>query len=307
MKILVTGAAGQVGWELARELPALGEVVAMGLEGMDLARPDEIRRVLRELRPDVVVNAAAYTAVDKAESEPELARLVNAVAPGVMAEELRTSGGLLIHYSTDYVFDGAKTGPYSEDDEPNPLSSYGASKLEGERAIQAVGVSHLILRTSWVYGARGRNFLLTMLRLFQERDELKIVDDQIGAPTWSRWISQTTASVLKQCIESRKSGTWVDAEWSGIYHVTAGGSTSWFGFAEAIRALSDAAGSASKPRLVPITSAEYPLLAKRPGNSILSNAKIAARCGVVQSPWGALLRECIAELRASPAGHGGGP
>jgi dTDP-4-dehydrorhamnose reductase len=307
MKILVTGAAGQVGWELARQLPSLGEVVAIDLEGIDLARPDDIRRVLRELRPDVVVNAAAYTAVDKAESEPELARLVNAVAPGVMAEELRSSGGFLIHYSTDYVFDGTKTGPYVEDDEPNPLSSYGATKLEGERAIQAVGVSHLILRTSWVYGARGKNFLLTMLRLFQERDELRIVDDQIGAPTSSRWISRTTASVLKQCIESRKSGTWVDAEWSGLYHATAGGSTSWFGFAEAIRALSDATGSASKPRLVPITSAEYPLPAKRPGNSILSNAKITARFGVVQSPWGALLRECMAELRASSAGHGGGP
>lgn len=307
MKILVTGAAGQVGWELARLLPALGEVVAIDLEEMDLSRADEIRRVLRELRPDVVVNTAAYTAVDKAESEPELARLVNGVAPGVMAEELRATGGLLIHYSTDYVFDGTKRGAYTEEDRPNPMSVYGATKLDGERAIQAVGGAHLILRTSWVYGSRGKNFLLTMLRLFQERDELKIVDDQIGAPTWCRWISQTTASVLKQCVESRKSRTWVDAEWSGTYHVTAGGSTSWFGFADAIRALSKPDGATSKPRLVPIPSVEYPLPAKRPGNSMLSNAKIAARFGVVQSPWGVLLRECMADLRAGPSASIGRP
>ncbi len=186
MKILVTGAAGQVGWELARLLPTLG--TSWPLTWKESISPaEDIRRVLREVRPDVVVNAAAYTAVDKAESEPELARLVNAVAPGVMAEELRATGGLLVHYSTDYVFDGTKPGPYTEEDVPNPMSVYGATKLAGERAVQAAGGAHLILRTSWVYGARGKNFLLTMLRLFEERDELKIVDDQFGAPTWCHW------------------------------------------------------------------------------------------------------------------------
>jgi len=231
MKILVTGSKGQVGSELCRSLPTLGEVVALDRTGMDLSRSDEVRHVLRELRPDVVVNAAAYAAVDQAETEPQLARLVNALAPAAMAEELRRTGSWLVHYSTDYVFDGKKPTPYTEDDEPFPLNVYGASKLEGERAIQAIGGRHLILRTGWVYGLRGNNFLLTMLRLFEERDELKIVDDQLGAPTWSRWLAQSTAEVIRQCCGTVDRS---ESDRSGIYHMTAGGRTSWFGFASAI-------------------------------------------------------------------------
>ena len=186
MKILLTGKNGQVGWELQRTLAPLGEVVAVDRQALDLANPDAIRALIREVKPALIVNPAAYTAVDKAESEPELAMAVNGIAPGIMAEEAKRLGAAMIHYSTDYVFDGTQTSPYTEKDRPNPGNVYGKTKLAGEQAIQAVGVPHLILRTSWVYGSRGRNFLLTILRLAQERDELKIVDDQIGAPTSSR-------------------------------------------------------------------------------------------------------------------------
>jgi dTDP-4-dehydrorhamnose reductase len=296
MKILLTGSSGQVGWELRRTLPPLGEVVALDRSAMDFTRIDELRHVLREMRPDVVVNAAAYTAVDKAESEPELARLVNAVAPRVLAEEVRATGGLLVHYSTDYVFDGTQQRPYTEDDEPAPLGAYGASKLEGERAIQAVGGAHLIFRTSWVYGIRGKNFLLTMLNLFEDRDELKIVDDQIGAPTWCRWLAESTAQVLAQCVRGEGSAGRLAGDRSGIYHLTAGGTTSWFGFASAILDLHMPAAGATRPELVPIPSAAYPLPAKRPANSVLSNAKLRAAFGVVQPPWDSLLRRCMAEL-----------
>ena len=293
MKILVTGAAGQVGWELARLLPALGEVVAIDVEEMDLARPDDIRRVLRDVRPDVVVNPGAYTAVDKAESEPELARLINGVAPSVMAEELRATGGLLIHYSTDYVFDGTKTGAYTELDAPNPMSVYGATKLEGERAIQDVGGTYVILRTSWVYGARGKNFLLTMLKLFEERDELRVVDDQIGGPTWCRWLAETTSRVLSAYARDADSAT---RDLSGIYHATASGATSWFGFASAIRDARYAGQTKSGPRLVPIRTEEYPLPAKRPANSVLSNAKLQARFGVRPVSWNEQLSGCMASM-----------
>jgi len=293
LKIVVTGAAGQVGWELARLLPALGDVVAIDVDEMDLARPDDIRRVLRELRPDVVVNPGAYTAVDKAESEPELARLINGVAPGVMAEELRVTGGLLIHYSTDYVFDGTKTGAYTESDSPNPMSVYGSTKLEGERAIQDVGGTYVILRTSWVYGARGKNFLLTMLKLFEERDELRIVDDQIGGPTWCRWLAESTSRVLS-VYERDAEGAMRDL--SGIYHATASGETSWFGFASAIRDARYAGHTKSGPMLVPIRTEEYPLLAKRPANSVLSNAKLQARFGVRLVSWREQLNACMASM-----------
>ena len=188
-KILVTGKTGQVGWELQRTLATLGQVIAPDRRGMDLGDPDSIRAAIRACSPQIIVNAAAYTAVDQAESEPDLALAINGAAPGIMAEEAKRLGALLVHYSTDYVFDGAKSGPYTEDDQPNPLSAYGSSKLAGERAIAASGARYLIFRTSWVYGARGKNFLRTILRLAQERDELRIVDDQVGAPTWCRAIA----------------------------------------------------------------------------------------------------------------------
>lgn len=198
-RILLIGKNGQVAWELQRTLATLGEIITVGREQLDVANAASIRQVIRETKPQIIVNATAYTAVDKAEAEPELAMQVNGVAPGIMAEEAKRLDALLVHYSTDYVFDGTKQGAYVEEDVPNPLSVYGKTKLAGEQAIQATGAKHLILRTSWVYGARGKNFLLTILRLAKERPELKIVDDQIGAPTWSRMIAEATAQILAQC------------------------------------------------------------------------------------------------------------
>nr|WP_255210519.1 dTDP-4-dehydrorhamnose reductase [Methylogaea oryzae] len=223
MNILLTGKDGQVGWELQRALAPLGKVVAVGRDALDLADADGIRRVVRDVAPRLIVNAAAYTAVDKAESEPELAMAINGIAPGILAEEARRLGAGLIHYSTDYVFDGAKQGEYAEDDTPNPVSVYGQTKLAGERAVSSSGAEHLIFRTSWVYGLRGRNFLLTMLRLARERAELRVVADQVGAPTWSRMIAEATAIVVARWYEHSagdatprpKSGL------SGIYHLAA--------------------------------------------------------------------------------------
>ena len=198
MKILLTGSTGQVGYELARSLQGLGEVVAVDRNVMDLSNLDQVRDVIRTVRPQLIVNPAAYTAVDKAESEPELAYRVNAEAPGLMAQEAKLLGAAMVHYSTDYVFDGSNPSPRGEDDATGPLNVYGASKLAGEQAIAAAGIDHLIFRTSWVYGMRGKNFLLTMMRLAKEREELKVVADQHGAPTWSRTIADTTALVLAQ-------------------------------------------------------------------------------------------------------------
>ena len=299
MKILLLGAGGQVGWELARLLPALGDVVALDRKQCDLTDLNQVRRVVHEAGPDVVVNAAAYTAVDRAETEPEVARQVNAAAPGVMAEVLRRTTSLLVHYSTDYVFDGTKTAPYTEEDQPNPINAYGKSKLEGESAIQQTGVAHLIFRTSWVYGARGNNFLLTMLRLFEQRPELRIVADQLGAPTWCRWIAQQTVEAIRT--RQARLGDQGGSAWNGIYHMTAGGTTSWYGFASAIRERRYARGSEQGPRLVSITTAEYPTPAKRPLNSVLSNAKLESRFGIAQADWASLLTQCMSELSDAPA------
>ena len=296
VKILVTGASGQVGWELSRTLPALGEVVALDRAQMDFTKTDQIKRVLRELRPDVVVNAAAYTAVDEAETESKTAWMINAIAPGVVAEELRRAGALLVHYSTDYVFDGRGEMPYTEEDEPAPLNVYGASKLAGERAIQDVDGTHLIFRTSWVYGARGSNFLRTMLKLFEERSELKIVDDQVGAPTWCRWLAKATTQVLAQCVSGTGASVPPLGDRGGIYHLTAGGQTSWFGFASAILDLRRSMGGTKGPDLIPIPSTAYPRPAQRPANSVLSHTKLRATFGVVPPPWHSLLCECMEEL-----------
>lgn len=282
-RILLTGKNGQVGWELQRALAPLGEVVAVDRQVLDLAAPDSIRSVIRDVKPQLIVNPAAYTAVDKAESEPDLAQAVNGTAPGIMAEEAKRIGAALIHYSTDYVFDGAKEGAYVEDDPTNPLNVYGKTKLAGEQAIRASGAAHLILRTSWVYGARGNNFMLTMLRLASAREELKIVADQIGAPTWSRHIAETTAQILAQ-----RMGLW--SELAGLYHFSAGGSTSWHGFASVIV---DLGGIAPKPRLIPIPTSEYPLPATRPKNSLMSNAALAATFGLTMPDWSASLRLCM--------------
>jgi dTDP-4-dehydrorhamnose reductase len=301
IRALVTGAAGQVGFELARELDGRAEVVARDRARLDISRADALAEALRELRPDLILNAAAYTAVDRAESEPEAARAANAIAPGVMAQEAKRSGALLVHFSTDYVFDGNKASPYVEDDDPNPLGVYGATKLAGEEAVRASGCDHLILRTSWVYGARGRNFLLTMLRLGGERSELRVVDDQRGAPTSSRQLACAVRELLVPGSEDRP----VEAAdldrlraASGTYHATAAGETTWFGFAQAIfagRTRTRGRGF-NAPRLIAIPTSEYPTPARRPANSVLSNAKLNAALGVRLPSWQAGLEETLSIL-----------
>lgn len=288
--ILLTGKNGQVGWELQRTLATLGKVVALDVEELDLANPAAIRQAMRAIRPDIIVNPAAYTAVDKAESEPHLAQAINAEAPGVFAEEAKALGAWMVHYSTDYVFSGAKQGAYLETDTPNPQSVYGKTKLAGEEAVHAAGGRHLILRTSWVYGSRGHNFMLTMLRLARERKELRVVDDQIGAPTWCRSLAEITAQILAQLhMPGRDAG-----EVSGTYHLTSSGSVSWHGFA---RAILDQSGLETLPKLVAIPSHEYPTPAVRPKNSVLSNDKLIRTFGLAAGAWQANLDLCMQELR----------
>lgn len=297
-RILLVGKNGQVGWELQRTLAPLGEVLAVDRQTMDLADPDSIRRVIRETHPDLIINAAAYTAVDKAESEAAIAMAINGNAPGIMAEEAQRFGIALVHYSTDYVFDGTKTQPYVEDDLVNPLGVYGASKLAGERAIQAVGVPHLIFRTSWVYGIRGKNFLLTMLRFCKEREELRVVADQVGAPTWSRMIAEMTGQILVGVAAADLGKGWSMGDVSGTYHLTGSGVTSWFGFTQAIleNVKECAKAGTSLPRLVPITTSDYPTPAKRPKNSQMSNAKLANVFGLVSPAWDSQLHLCMRDI-----------
>ncbi len=290
--ILLTGASGQVGWELQRTLSTLGRVVAPGHAEFDLARPDTLAAALRDIKPDLIVNPAAYTAVDKAESEQELAYAINAEAPHILAKEAARLGITLVHYSTDYVFDGSQFSAYAETDTPNPLGVYGASKLAGEELVQASGAAHLILRTSWVYGTRGKNFLLTMQRLARERDKLSVVADQFGAPTWARSIAEATAQMLALWLAP--GATAADRQrLSGVYHLTCGGRTSWHGFAEAI--LQDMQARGEKiPALKAITTAEYPTPALRPANSVLSNDKLEQVFGIRMPAWQDALSLCLA-------------
>ena len=290
MKILVTGTSGQVGYELQRSLQALGEVIAVDRAQMDLSDLDQVRDVIRAVKPTLIVNPAAYTAVDKAETESELAMRVNGEAPGVMAEEAKILGAGIVHFSTDYVFDGSKAGAYVESDPTCPINVYGASKLAGEQAIMAAGVPHLILRTSWVYGTRGKNFLLTVLRLAAERDELRIVGDQFGSPTWSRTIADTTAQLLER-LDAREGVLAAMASGQGgIYHLTASGRTSWHGFTEQIVAHPSVA---AKPRVTAIATHEYPVPAKRPHNSVMSGDRLAA-LGIHLPAWQTALALCQA-------------
>lgn len=293
MKILLTGNSGQVGYELERSLQGLGQVIAVDRAKMDLSDLDRVREVIRSVKPDLIVNPAAYTAVDRAESEPELAMRINGEAPGVMAEEAKKLGAAMIHYSTDYVFDGSKADPYAEDDPTCPINTYGRSKLAGEQAVQAAGIPHLILRTSWVYGMRGKNFLLTVRRLAQERDELRIVSDQRGAPTWCRTISDTTAHIVAQLLAApaaRRDRIQQDA-WqarTGIYHLTAQGETTWYGFTQAILAH---ASITKKPLVTPIKTQDYPLPAPRPANSVLSCERLTSTfCSLPD--WDSALKLC---------------
>ena len=290
--ILLTGATGQVGWELARALMPLGTVVAPARTQCDLARPDTLGRIVDGISPEIIVNAAAYTAVDKAEAEPALAMTVNADAAGELAKAARRHGALFVQYSTDYVFDGRKVGAYAESDAPNPLSVYGRTKLAGETAVCDSGVDHLILRTSWVYGARGRNFLRTIMQLASDEAQLRIVDDQTGAPTWSRLIAETTALALHHDVARRRAGAFESA----VLHLTAAGSTSWHGFAGAIVAGARASGVPLKcSEVVAIATSEYPVAASRPANSELSNAKLEDRYGLEMPAWTRGLELCLAE------------
>jgi dTDP-4-dehydrorhamnose reductase len=290
VRLLVTGANGQLGWELSRSLKTLGDVLAMDHRACDLSRPRDLPSIVRETRPNVIINAAAYTAVDKAENEEELATIVNGTAPGVMAEEARRLGALLIHYSTDYVFDGTKSSPYTEADPPNPINAYGRSKLAGERAISQSKSDYLILRTCWVFAAHGHNFLLTILRLAREREALSIVADQIGAPTWARHIADATASIVQQACQERARADFA----SGILHVTATGATTWFGFAEAILDQAVEHGLlGNRPKVRPVPSSEYPLPAARPKNSRLAGERLCERFAITLPEWQQGLALCM--------------
>ncbi len=287
MKILITGQHGQVSRELQLRLQGLGELIVLGRDQLDLADADQIRQHVRAHRPGLIINAAAHTAVDLAESEPDAAFAINAIAPGILAEEAKALGIPLIHYSTDYVFDGSKPAPYTETDTPNPLGVYGQSKLAGEQAITAVGGEHLILRTSWVYSNHGKNFLLTMQRLLQEKPQMRIVADQIGAPTWAGSIANSTRALIERW-QAGEPGEW------GIYHLTAGGETSWFGFAQAIgKHLREQDKACAE--LEPIPSSAYPTPAQRPLNSRLDCSRLLQQWHVSQPHWQDALRECLAQ------------
>ncbi len=284
--ILLSGAAGQIGFELAKLLPAHGELCALDRANLDFADPDAIVETVRRLRPNIIVNTAAYTAVDRAETDADRAYAINARAPAILAEEAKRIGAVMIHYSTDYVFDGSSATPYVEDAPAHPLNVYGRSKLEGERAIAAVGGAHLILRTSWVYGMRGQNFLLTMRRLARERDEISIVADQIGVPNWSRGLARITASLVGQ-------GRSALAERAGLYHLSARGSASWFDFAKAV------IGDVARPTLLPIVTAQYPTPARRPAYAVLAPDKFESTFAVVLPDWHSWLSKCLEESARS--------
>ena len=305
--ILLTGKNGQIGRELTRLLPSLGELTALNRQQLDLSKPEEVRQAIRWVRPQLIVNAAAYTAVDEAESDEATARAINAEAPAIMAAEARKIGACLIHYSTDYVFDGLKTIPYDEEDSTNPQNIYGKTKLEGEDAIRQSSVPYLIFRTEWVYSTEGRNFMLAILRLATLREELRIVCDQIGAPTLNREVARATTEVLAK-VGIREDGQRRFAEVSGIYHMTAVGETTWHGFAAAI--LEEVAET--KPvaswfltatnnlslivrRVIPIASKEHPTAARRPANSLLRNARLLRTFGVQLSDWRGQLHSVFVE------------
>jgi len=292
LRILITGKDGQVGWDLQRALAGKGEVVATDRQELDLSNIDGIRQIVRSLRPNLVINAAAYTAVDKAESEPDLVMRVNGTAPGVLAEECKRLGALLIHFSTDYVFDGSKRSPYTEWDQTGPINVYGTTKLAGEEAVRRSGARSLILRTAWVYAHRGRNFVLTMRRLARQKGELKVVNDQTGAPTWSRSLADLVAKICDKQI----------GEGAPIYHASCSGETTWYEFARTI--LDDLTMRTPKEpiaRLIPISTGEYPTRARRPMYSVLSNSRLADDFGLRLPHWRAEFDEFASATAASSA------
>lgn len=294
MKILLFGKNGQVGWELNRSLQVLGEITALDIEDVDFSKPESLRQIVRESSPDIICNAVAYTAVDKAEADEDLALKINGIAPGVLAEEALKIGALLIHYSTDYVFDGTKDTPYLETDEPNPINAYGRTKLAGEIAVKSSGCNFLTLRTSWVYTSRANNFMLTMLKLAQEREELSIVDDQIGAPTSARLIADVTLLCIQQATKEIAAGTFS----SDLYHLTASGHTSWFGFTEEI--VKQARNSLNLQLKIKdikaIPTSGYPTPAKRPMNSQLVLTKLESVFALKIPGWKKSLQLCVTDL-----------
>lgn len=298
MRILLIGKLGQVGWELQRTLATLGEVSAFDRPEIELSSPDSVRTLIRTHAPAVIVNAAAYTAVDKAEDESELAKTLNATAPAIMAEEAKRIGAVFVTYSTDYVFDGTQAGPYTEEDSPNPLSVYGKTKLAGDNAVRDIDGSYLIFRTSWVYGARGKNFLLTMMRLLAEREVVKVVDDQVGAPTWSRSLAEVTAQVLAQRTLNPTASNVTDLfrDVRGVYNLTSAGKTSWCGFSRAIAEGMAQQGWNSVAEVLPIRSEEYAVRAHRPQNSVLDNSKLATTFGLRMPAWEHALSLVMDEL-----------
>lgn len=295
MNILLFGKGGQVGWELQRSLAVLGKVTALDHDSTDhcgdFANPEGIAATVRALKPDVIVNAAAHTAVDKAESEPELARLLNATTPGVLAREAAALGAWLVHYSTDYVFDGSGTRPWVETDTPAPLSVYGRTKLEGEQLIQQSGAKHLILRTSWVYAARGGNFAKTMLRLAQERERLTVIDDQWGAPTGAELLADVTAHAIRH-LQQRPQD-------AGLYHLVAGGEVTWNGYAKFVIEHANKAQSAIKivaKEIAPVPTSAFPTPAVRPHNSRLDTSKLQATFGLTLPHWQAGVERMLTEI-----------
>ena len=296
MKILLLGKNGQVGWELQRALAPLGEVVALDFDSpgpltADFSRPESLAATVRAVAPQIIVNAAAHTAVDRAESEPDLARAINATAPGVLARVAAASGAWLMHYSTDYVFDGSGNKPWVEDSPTGPLSAYGQTKLEGEQAIRASGCRHLIFRTSWVYAARGGNFAKTMLKLAADRDRLTVIDDQIGAPTGADLLADLTAHALRTAA--------AQPQLSGTYHAVASGQTSWHGYASHVVAYARAAGQAIKvapEAIVPVPTSAFPTPAWRPGNSRLDTRKLRDTFGLTLPPWHSGVDRMLAEV-----------
>lgn len=295
MKILLFGKNGQVGWELQRSLASLGELVALDHDSKDycgdFTNPDGLAQTVRNVEPDIIVNAAAHTAVDKAEGEPELARAINALAPGVLAQEARRSNAWLVHYSTDYVFDGSGQQPWRETDKTAPLSVYGATKLEGEQLIRESGCRHLIFRTSWVYAARGGNFAKTMLRLAQERDALKVIDDQFGAPTGAELLADVTAHAIRTALQK--------PDVSGLYHLVAGGETSWHGYASYVLDFARHAGIPLKvapDAIQPVQSTAFPTPAKRPHNSRLDCAKLCSAFDINLPAWQPGVSRMLTEL-----------
>jgi dTDP-4-dehydrorhamnose reductase len=295
MKLLLLGKGGQVGWELQRSLAPLGELVALDFDSTDFhadfSRPEQLADTVRQVRPDVIVNAAAHTAVDKAESEPEFARKLNATSPGVVAQAAQEIGALMVHYSTDYVFDGSGSKPWKEDDATGPLSVYGRTKLEGEQLVAQHCVKHLIFRTSWVYAARGGNFAKTMLRLARERDKLTVIDDQFGAPTGAELLADITAHAIRATLQ--------DPSKAGLYHAIAGGETTWYGYARYVLELAQQAGvelKAGPQQVEAVPTSAFPTPATRPHNSRLDTSKLQAAFGLVLPPWQSGVARMLREI-----------